>query len=83
MLVVDNGALVVQGGKRLLTADNAAYSPDGTFIAFARGGDLWLANADGSGQRRLTTTPDVAESGPTWLPDGSAVVYTASVDGRR
>jgi hypothetical protein len=84
LLVVDNGALVVQGGKQLLAnVDDAAYSPDGTFIAFARGGDLWLANSDGSGQRRLVSTPDVAESGPSWLPSGNAIVYTAVVDGLR
>jgi hypothetical protein len=83
MLVVDNGALVVQGGQRLLAADDAAYSPDGTLIAFARRGDLWVANSDGSGQRRLTTTPAVVESGPTWLPKGNAIVYTADVGGKR
>ena len=38
-------------------AQDAAYSPDGTMIAFARSGDLWDANADGSGQRRLMSTP--------------------------
>jgi len=84
MLVVDHGAIVVQGGKQLIgDANDAAYSPDGTLIAFARDGDLWLANSDGSGQRRLTKTPNVAEWKPSWLPDGSAVVYTAEVAGAR
>jgi dipeptidyl aminopeptidase/acylaminoacyl peptidase len=64
-------------------AQDAAYSPDGTLIAFARAGDVWLANSDGSGQRRLVTTPHVVEWGPSWLPDGQTIVYTASVDGRR
>ena len=44
-------------------AQDAAYSPDGTLVAFARRGDLWLANADGSGQRRLVATPHVVEWG--------------------
>ena len=84
MLVVDHGAIVVQGGKQLIgDADDAAYSPDGTLIAFARDGDLWLANSDGSGQRRLAKTPNVAEWKPSWLPDGSAVVYTAEIAGAR
>ena len=64
-------------------AQDASYSPDGTLIAFARSGELWLANADGSGQRRLLTTPNVVEWGPAWLPSGRAIVYTASVGGRR
>jgi hypothetical protein len=84
MLVVDHGAIVVQGGEQLIgDADDAAYSPDGTLIAFARDGDLWLANSDGSGQRRLARTPNVTEWKPSWLPDGSAIVYTAEVDGAR
>ena len=64
-------------------AQDAAYSPDGTLIAFARSGDLWLANADGSGQRRLESTPNVVEWGPSWSPDGHMLVYSARVDGQR
>lgn len=72
------------GRRRLLTgAGDAAYSPDGTLVAFSRNGELWLANADGSGQRRLTTTPKVAEWGPAWSPDGKLLAYTALVDGAR
>jgi WD40 repeat protein len=74
------------GGARKLLIDgarDAAYSPDGTLVAFTRRGDLWVANADGSGQRRLGTTPNVDEAKPAWLPDGSAVVYTATFEERR
>jgi hypothetical protein len=62
MLVVDRGAVAVEGRRLIGDADDAAYSPDGTLVAFAREGGLWLANADGSGQRRrLARTPKVAE----------------------
>jgi TolB protein len=59
----------------------AAWSPDGKRIAFGsdrgstRGFDhVWVANADGSHQRRLTR-----QSGerPAWSPDGAYVVFTA------
>jgi len=88
LLVADRGAIVAiapDASRATVIADaqDAAYSPDGTFVAFARDGDLWLANSDGSGQRRLATTPNVAESGPSWLPDGSAIVYTAQVGAAR
>jgi hypothetical protein len=83
MLVADRGAVVVEGKRLLGNADDAAYSPDGTLVAFARDGDLWLANADGSGQRRLARTPNVTEWGPSWLPSGDSFVYTAEVDGTR
>ena len=82
MLVVDNGRIVAEG-KRLVIGDDASYSPDGTMLAFARGGDLWLANSDGTGQRLLARTPNVVEWAPSWLPSGEAIVYTAEVDGAR
>jgi dipeptidyl aminopeptidase/acylaminoacyl peptidase len=88
LLLATGGAIVAQtpaGTRKPLLDDaaDAAYSPDGTLVAFARRGDLWLANADGSGERRLVTTPNVEEWKPAWLPDGSAVVYTARVGDRR
>jgi dipeptidyl aminopeptidase/acylaminoacyl peptidase len=88
MIVTAGSGIAAQtpGGTRkplLKDAQDAAYSPDGTFVAFARGGDLWLANADGGGTRRLAATPNVQEWKPSWLPSGAAVVYTASVQGRR
>ena len=59
-------------------ASDAAYSPDGTLVAFTRQRDLWLANADGSGERRLAPTPEVAEGKPSWLPSGSSVCVVPS-----
>ena len=51
-LLVGRGATVYASGKHLLDeADDAAWSRDGTRIVFVRGGDLWLANGDGSGRR--------------------------------
>jgi hypothetical protein len=70
--------------QRLLQdAQDAAYSPDGTLISFARSGDLWVANSDGTGQRPLVTTPNAVEWGPSWSPDGLTLVFSARVDGRR
>ena len=40
-----------------------------THIAFAYAGDLWSANRDGTGVRRLTTHPG-AEMRPRFSPDG-------------
>ena len=71
-----------------------AFSPDGTRIAFQsdRSGDntedpnwpttifdVWIVNADGSGQpSRLTTGEGLA---PAWSPDGQQIAYSSSRDG--
>jgi hypothetical protein len=88
LLVRRGGAIVAiapNGARRTLLehARDAAYSPDGTLVAFVRAGDLWTANADGSGQRRLAATPNATESRPAWLPGGRGLVYQAVVGGRR
>jgi len=86
-LLVRTGTTVVSvapGGVRhrlLTSADNAVFSPDGTLVAFTRDGDLWVANADGSGQRRLASTPHTAESSPAWLPGSNRIVYAARFEG--
>src|SRR5262245_51678347 len=88
MLVTVARSVLAQSPDRtrsllLNDAQDASYSPDGTLVAFARQGDLWLANADGSGERRLASTPRVEEWKPSWLPSGAAIVYTASQNGSR
>ena len=49
-----------------------AWSPDGTQIAFGRGGRTWVMDADG------TTQTDLGVSGntPTWSPDGTRIAFT-------
>ncbi len=54
---------------------DAVPSPDGSRIAFTALDRLWVANADGSGPRRLTTD-EHSEHFPAWSPDGSWIVYS-------
>jgi len=53
----------------------AAWSPDGRWIAFIsmRDGseDIFVMRPDGSEVRNLTGTPDLQESHPAWLPNGT------------
>jgi dipeptidyl aminopeptidase/acylaminoacyl peptidase len=58
------------------------FSPDGRTIAFARGGDIFSVRPDGSGQRQLTSGPEL-DSLPKIAPNGRYVVFErrASEDG--
>ncbi|MCG6928887.1 MAG: PDZ domain-containing protein [Acidobacteria bacterium] len=49
-------------------------------LAFAYANDLWVADLDGSGVRRLTSHPGV-ESGPRFSPDGTLVAFTGRYEG--
>jgi len=55
-----------------------AWSPDGQRIAFSSNRDgnyeLYVMNADGSGQRRLTHNRPV-DAGPSWSPDGKRLAF--------
>jgi len=53
------------------------------YAAFPKEGgsfDLWLMYADGSGRRRLTTTP-ANEIFPAWHPSGASIAYVTDVNG--
>ena len=54
-------------------------SPDGTQVAFAALGDLWLMPIGGTA-RRLTNDRFV-EMDPTWSPDGRSIAFSSDRDG--
>ena len=60
------------------------WSPDGTRIAYRHQSaddqttEIFVMNADGSGQRNLTRN-DVADWGPDWSPDGSSIVFNSAM----
>jgi Tol biopolymer transport system component len=61
--------------------DGAAWSLDGTKIAFTRfigaAGEIFVMNADGSGLVNLTNDPS-SDSDPTWSPDGTKIAFTTN-----
>ena len=59
-----------------LAAATATAAPSGA-IAFVRGGDVWIMNADGTQQRRLTTSSR-QEYRPTWSPNGRTIAFIRS-----
>ena len=49
-------------------------------LAFVYGGDLWIANRDGSQPRRLTSHA-ASEFAPRFSPDGRWIAFSANYDG--
>jgi dipeptidyl-peptidase-4 len=49
--------------------EEPAFSPDGTAVAFVRGGNLFVVGADGRGERGLTSDggPDVSNGKLDWI----------------
>jgi Tol biopolymer transport system component len=73
------GLYAVRDGRlNQLTEDptdtEPAFSPDGRTIAFARNGDLFSVRPDGSGQRQLTSGPEL-DSVPIVAANGKYVVF--------
>ena len=63
--------------------DNPQFSPDGRRIAFSsrRSGDveeIWLAAADGSDARQLTSGPGRRQTLPAWSPDGRHIAFEST-----
>jgi Tol biopolymer transport system component len=66
---------------RLLAGEARAptWSPDGRFVAFARGGKIVVANARGRIVRRFGSLG----ADPAWSPDGSRIAYAAGAPASR
>ncbi len=62
-----------------------AASPDGSRVAMimSRSGspNVWVANADGSNPRKLTSTSE--DSSPCWSPDGQWICFATKMHERR
>jgi Tol biopolymer transport system component len=73
--------------KQVSFAPDGAYdptwSPDATHLAFAVRSagkhDIWIARADGSGARQVTTAG--ACRAPAWSPDGAWLTYLSAQSG--
>ncbi|MCU0722370.1 MAG: hypothetical protein MUC63_01920 [Planctomycetes bacterium] len=57
-----------------------AISPDGSRIVFGHLGDLWAANADGSGVLRLTDHR-AFDARPAFSPKGDLVAFSSDREG--
>jgi TolB protein len=58
----------------------AAWSPDGSKVAFTRAGEIYVVNADGTGQVDLTNDP-AWDFAPEWSPDGTKLAFARELPG--
>ncbi len=79
--------LAIEDYYRLKSVGGPALSPDGARVAFVvtsvledrneRHSEIWIANADGSGEPARLTSPSFSASGPNWTPDGSHLYFSS------
>lgn len=70
------GAVYAQEETQLLRSPSLSNS----HLSFVYGGDIWIAEKDGSNPRRLTVNPGV-EQNPIFSPDGQQIAFTGNYDG--
>jgi TolB protein len=61
--------------------DRVDWSPDGKYLTYEAGDDIWLVGADGSKPTNLTQTGTV-EFGPSWSPDSQEIAFVR-IDGAK
>ena len=59
-------------------AGEARWSPDGKWVAYTAGDQLWVVSADGSGARKVTSLNGGA-SGPVWSPTSDRIAFVSGV----
>jgi len=79
-----SGGTPIQASEAGRVAVGAAWAPNNKIIYYAGypANDIWSVNGDGSGLFNVTQSA-AGESGPHWVPDGTAIVFTSDVNGRR
>jgi Tol biopolymer transport system component len=77
-----DGSNVTRLTNNQTTLNDPVWSPDGSKIAFVSGVEIWVMNADGTGQKKLTNAASapsgsqLMDTKPTWSPTGSKIAFS-------
>jgi Tol biopolymer transport system component len=77
-LVVSDGGAVYVDGVRVAGGSQPTWSPDGKRVAFTRFGQIFLIDANGKNERRLTRRQPGLHwpaSFPAWSRDGTQIAF--------
>ena len=78
-LVVSDGGKIYVEGRSVARGSQPVWSPDGRRIAFQRLGEIYVVDADGTDEQRLTTMAQPVAS-PAWSPDGRTIAFSGIRD---
>ena len=78
LVVAHTGKIYVEG-RPVARGSHPAWSPDGRQVAFHRLGEIYVVDADGRHERRLTTMAQPV-SFPAWSPDGRSIAFSGIRD---
>ena len=67
-------------------SQNPAWSPDGSRIAYestkSGNSEIWVMNADGTGEQVNVSQHEAYDSGPAWSPDGTQITFMSRRTGQ-
>ena len=75
-----------KGGHAVQVANTAASlsieSPDGEYVYFVRGKQLWRAKTDGSTEEPVASMPEINPLGGEWFPADAGIYFLSHANGR-
>ncbi len=74
----NNGGTPVQLTNETASSAGPRWSPDGSQIAFSRGGQIWIMAANVTNAKAVTNLT-MGASDPLWSPNGQMLAFTSEV----
>lgn len=78
--VAANGSALSAFAASTTAQLDPAYSPDGRWVAFAQGRDIWIARSDGRSRPMQVTKAGANDSQPAFAADGRRLAFVRNGD---